>query len=147
MTAPGLGVGLAFALPPLAPSIRYAAPPPPPSSSTAASRMMISFFFDFFGAAASPVISGLSDIAQPLVLGDGYLAAAGSRARSSGGRVDSTTMSTRRFMVTERGSLGGISGRVPAKPAADIRSAAMPWPIRYRTTVLARAVDSSHALG
>ena len=49
--------------------------------------------------------------------------------------------------ITERGSLGGINGRVPANPAADIRLPASPCSTRYRTTPLARAVDSSHALG
>src|SRR5204862_3316399 len=100
------------------------------------------------GQGWSSVVSLLDRFGHVATFGHvGHLAALGSRARSSGGRVDSTTMSTRRFIVAARGSLGGISGRIPANPAADIRSVATPRAMRYRTTVLARAVDSSQALG
>src|SRR6185437_5606958 len=45
-------------------------------------------------------------------------AAEGSSALVSAGRLDSTTISTRRLSVTARGSLAGYSGLVSAKPAA-----------------------------
>src|SRR6185437_321336 len=71
-----------------------------------------------------------------------------SASRWEAGSLDKTTMSTRRLRVTDRGSLGGNSGRWSEKPAADSRLAEIcPSEIRNRTTAEARAEDSSHPLG
>ena len=53
------------------------------------------------------------------------LPSAGSWLRAAAGSLDSTTMSTRRLRVIERGSLAGSSGRWSEKPAALSRLAAI----------------------
>src|ERR1700710_2682525 len=58
-----------------------------------------------------------------------------------------TTISTRRFRARPGAVELLASGRWLAKPIAVRRLAPTPWPTRNRTTVLARAVESSQLLG